>query len=81
MIRRFLSREGKPRTARITGTPVTVKVAEAPEMPPRPPQGRRPVAGDVWWASGGVATVVSPDERFDPCGAPAIASGKRRRRS
>jgi hypothetical protein len=79
MIRRLLSREGRSRTVRITGTPITVKVVEAPEMPPRP-QGRRPVAGDVWWASGGVAVVVAPDARFDPCGAPAIASGKHGRK-
>ena len=83
MIRGWLSREGRPPApVRITGTPLAVRVVEVPavpEMPPRP-QLRRP---DLYLppVTGGqpFATCGGLDERFDPCGAPAIAAGKSRR--
>ena len=65
--RRFLSRE---RPAQ--------RVTAPDEMPPRPPEGRRPPADDIWGV--GAATVVNPDPQFDPCGAPAIGAGRRGRK-
>jgi len=77
VIRRLLSREGRPPApVRITGTPLAVRVVD---MPPRPPEGRCPPAEDIWGV--GAATVVNPDPAHDPCGRPAIAPGKRRRRT
>ena len=85
MIRGWLSREGRPRTPvqRVPVPPLDVRpvATSAPEMPPRP-QLRRPdpylppvTGGQPFATCGGL------DERFDPCGAPAIAAGKSRRRT
>ena len=72
MIRRLLSREGRPPApVRITGTPLAVRVVD---MPPRPPEGRCPPAEDIWGI--GAATVTAPDRRFDPCGSPPLAAAR-----
>ena len=72
MIRGWLSREGRPPApVRVTGTPLAVMVTD---MPPRPPEGRPQPAEDIWGI--GAATVVNPDRRFDPCGAPPITTKK-----
>ena len=79
---RWLSREGRPPApVRVTGTPLAVRVVEVPavpEMPPRP-QLRRP---DPYLppVTGGQPMRGPVDPAEDPCGRPAIAAGKSRRR-
>ena len=82
MIRGWLSREGRPRTPvqRVPVPPLDVRpvATSAPEMPPRP-QLRRP---DPYLppVTGGQPMRGPVDPAEDPCGRPAIAAGKSRRR-
>ena len=80
---RWLSREGRPPApVRITGTPLAVRVVEVPavpEMPPRP-QLRRPDP-ELPPMTRGTPMRGPVDPAEDPCGRPAIAAGKSRRRT
>jgi hypothetical protein len=66
MIRRLLSREGRA-PVRITGTPPAVRVVD---MPPRPPEGRQPLADDIPWRNAACMKITDP--RLDPSGAPPM---------
>ena len=83
MIRGWLSREGRPPApVRVTGTPLAVRVVEVPavpEMPPRP-QLRRPDP-ELPPMTRGTPMRGPVDPAEDPCGRPAIAAGKSRRRT
>jgi hypothetical protein len=61
---RWLTRDRTGAVRRVEGTPLAVRVVDAPpepEMPPRPPLA----ASSAQWGI--------HDPRFDPSGAPAIA--------
>ena len=89
MIRGWLSREGRPRTPlRPVPVPPPTETAEitgpawrTDEMPPRP-RLRRPDPS-LPPVPGGQPMAVHGERclQDDPCGAPAIATGKSRRRT
>lgn len=73
----WLSRDGTG-VRREVVPPVRVADIPGPAMSPRP-QLRLPAVDEIWGV--GAATVVNPRPEFDPCGAPPIAAGNRKRRA
>jgi hypothetical protein len=74
---RWLSREGRPRTVRVTGTPLAVRVVDVPafEVPPRPEVPHPDSPPPLWW-SAPMAVYGKRQLEDDPCGGPPLARSR-----